>query len=122
MNIEYFGSKHGDLEESDRIPKIFFIMTFHSSKGLDFKSVFIPLMNDDAKVVSENALDRDENAEKRLLYVAITRSRQNLFISHTSPQPHHLLRQLPKGFNHFFQNPDPVWKYGDDDEDLIDDF
>ena len=32
-------------------------MTFHSSKGLDFKSVFIPLMNDDAKVVRKASIE-----------------------------------------------------------------
>ena len=77
-------------------------------------------MNADAKIVSESALDRDEQAEKRLLYVAVTRSRQNLFISHSSHKPHELFRKenLPEDSIAFSNNP----KVDFDEDDLIDDF
>ena len=59
------------------VPKVY---TVHESKGLEFKTVFIVGLNEgvfpDTK--SGNLLDLEE--ERRLMYVAITRAKQNLYL------------------------------------------
>ena len=63
------------------------LMTIHSSKGLEFNSVFIvgveegfyPIINN--KIKEENKKKHVEE-ERRMFYVAITRAKQNCFISY----------------------------------------
>ena len=64
-------------------------MTYHSAKGLDFESVFLPLMDEYTEI------NQDENLARRLFYVAATRSRRTLSITYSSPRPHALLQGLP---------------------------
>lgn len=71
--LQYVGNGYGSfVMEKSKIT----LMTYHSSKGIDFDTVFLPYLND-AKV------DVDIEYDKRLLMVAMTRSRQDLFISYT---------------------------------------
>ena len=60
--VDFLGSGHGSLDQSDTKPTVF-LMTFHSSKGLDFKSVFIPGMNSNVRIVRKEELEEDEDAE-----------------------------------------------------------
>lgn len=62
-----------DLDFSNQLPKL---TTYHSSKGLQFESVFIPDCED---LYNDN---------KNALYVAITRSYQSLFIMHSGSLSH----------------------------------
>ena len=89
-----FGNDNGNLANSDSEVKIY-LMTYHSAKGLDFENVFIPGLNRGYRFVSELALKDDPDLESRLLYVAVTRSRENLFLSYNAGQPHVLLSKLP---------------------------
>lgn len=114
--VDFLGSGHGSLDQSDTKPTVF-IMTFHSSKGLDFKSVFVPGMNSNVRIVRKEELEEDEDAEKRLLFVAVTRSRQNLFISYTSSKPHKNLRELPEDAIAHVKNPE--LDEGVHDEDIF---
>ena len=59
------------------------LMTVHSSKGLEFDAVFISGL-EEGLFPHENALsDRGGlEEERRLMYVAITRARQRLYLSH----------------------------------------
>lgn len=43
IDIEYIGNNYGDLYNSGEKGKII-VMTYHSSKGLDFDNVFLPFM------------------------------------------------------------------------------
>jgi len=52
------------------------LMTFHSSKGLEFPIVFIPFL--DALPYMKD----DESGEAKLLYVAMTRAMERLFMTH----------------------------------------
>lgn len=88
--IRYLGSGFGDLLESDS-GSIIYIMTYHSVKGLDFKSVFLPQMNSYTELWKN-----DQNLERRLFFVGVTRSRENLFISYSSEKPHYLVQELPE--------------------------
>ncbi len=94
MGLQYFGNGHGSLPETERKPMVC-LMTFHSSKGLDFENVFIPKMDEEAEIVSEFAREKDPELERRLLFVAVTRSRKNLFITYHGARPHRLLQNLP---------------------------
>lgn len=93
LPISFYGNGWGSFSKSELQPIVYF-MTMHSSKGLDFKTVCIPNLNSDVNLVSEK-VDGYLDLEKRLLFVAITRSRKDLFLSYTSRQPHPLLRNLP---------------------------
>ena len=65
------------------------LMTIHSSKGLEFNTVFIvgveecfyPIYND--KIKEEN-LNKHIEEERRMFYVALTRAKQNCFISYAN--------------------------------------
>ena len=52
------------------------IMTYHSAKGLQFETVFLPFLED---FVANSPSDR------KALYVAMTRTYRNLYILHTGP-------------------------------------
>ena len=80
-------------------------MTVHKSKGLEFHTVFLPRINHREFPVSkmggkkyyhvlggvfaENKAkyDSDSEDERKLFYVAITRAKQNLFMSYTLENP-----------------------------------
>ena len=96
VNLMYFGNGFGALAEGDKQPMVY-LMTFHSSKGLDFQNVFIPGMREGATIVGQNALEKDPELDRRLLFVAVTRSSKNLYVSYTGRSPHALLKGLPPG-------------------------
>ena len=55
-------------------------MTMHGSKGLEFEHVFLPDVNEGVipgkNIVTEKSLEE----ERRLLYVAMTRAKERLYI------------------------------------------
>ncbi len=60
------------------------LYTLHSSKGLEFDTVYIISANDGI-IPSNKADSREEiEAERRLFYVGITRAKKNLIISYTN--------------------------------------
>ena len=63
------------------------IMTIYRSKGLEWKHVFIPNINQDiipfTFITQEITIDKIE-AERRLFYVGITRSKQNLYLYYSN--------------------------------------
>lgn len=61
------------------------MMTMHASKGLEFPFVFIAGCEDGIvpfTPLSETGMSADPEEEKRLLYVAMTRARDQLYITH----------------------------------------
>ena len=66
------------------------LMTVHSAKGLEFDAVFITGM-EEGLFPHENSLsDRDGlEEERRLMYVAITRARKRLYLSHSQTRMLH---------------------------------
>ena len=58
------------------------LMTYHQSKGLEFKVVFLPAM-EEGIFPNANSLgfDKEEAEERRICYVGITRAREKLFIT-----------------------------------------
>jgi len=60
------------------------LMTVHASKGLEFDTVFVAGLEQGLFPHGGfGESDRDEEEERRLFYVAVTRARRRLYLSHT---------------------------------------
>ncbi len=57
------------------------LLTMHASKGLEFKVVFICGFEDG--IIPSKRFDSDQEEEKRLLYVAMTRAKDSLYLTST---------------------------------------
>ncbi|QCI17389.1 DNA helicase Rep [Buchnera aphidicola (Aphis helianthi)] len=90
------------------------LMTLHSSKGLEFSSVFIIGMSEgilpNIKSITENNIEE----ERRLAYVGMTRAKKQLFLTYCQTRikygqklytvPSRFLYELPKEDLHWDQN------------------
>ena len=73
------------IENSDENSDAVKLMTIHSSKWLEFPVVFIVWVEENVFPLSSSALDpKVLEEERRLMYVAITRAKDVLFISHAN--------------------------------------
>lgn len=100
--LMYVGNSYGSLMVADRDNKVL-IMTYHSSKGLDFGYVYLPMVNEDMYIHSN---------EDSLLLVALSRSKGGLFISYTNT--------LYPGLSQFLSDIEalPI-PYDEDDQEII---
>jgi len=57
------------------------IMTYHASKGLEFTSVYLPMINAGKVPHGRMMTEEQTEEERRMFYVAMTRARSRLFIS-----------------------------------------
>lgn len=87
LSIQYLGSKFGSFEEAHS-RNLVTVMTYHSSKGLDFKTVFIPFLNQGYEIWRESI-----SRAKTLFFVALTRSREQLLLSYSGNSRHPFLTQ-----------------------------
>ena len=96
-----------DIDSMDPNADAVMLMTVHSAKGLEFPNVFIIGMEENI-FPSSRSLDTeaDVEEERRLAYVAITRAKRNLFITHAKQRmlygstnfnrPSRFITELPK--------------------------
>ncbi len=75
-----------DVDKYDENADAVVLMTVHSAKGLEFPVVFLPAMEDgvfpgNQNINSASADDMEE--ERRLAYVALTRAKDKIYITHT---------------------------------------
>ena len=84
VKFEYIGKGYGDLSKSLELNKIILI-TYHSSKGLDFDNVFLPFVSNHANI-----------REKTLLMVGMTRSKKNLYLTYSGIM-HKYVKEIGKG-------------------------
>ena len=70
------------------------ISTMHKSKGLEWKYVFIISVNDGNIPSREAVTDSDLEEERRLLYVAMTRAKDNLVIYNTGPESPFMIQTM----------------------------
>ena len=80
IKLQYVGNGYGSITEEGKIC----IMTYHSSKGLDFDNVFLPGLNQSLYINSSERLSRT------LFMVAMTRSRNNLYLTHSGSRSAYL--------------------------------
>ncbi len=73
IKLQFIGSGYGALKNAEQ-NKEAILMTYHSSKGLDFDNVFLPFLNTHFYLHPSNA--------ETLFMVAMTRSRKNLFLTY----------------------------------------
>jgi superfamily I DNA/RNA helicase len=92
--LSYLGNGSGSLDDADRGPTVY-LMTYHSSKGLDFQNVYLPRAVPGINL--DPSGDGGEELERRLMFVAVTRTRENLFITHTGLHAHPFVENLPTG-------------------------
>lgn len=59
------------------------VMTYHSAKGLEFHTCFLPSVNDGIIPYKKATTDADIEEERRMFYVALTRAARRLYISYT---------------------------------------
>lgn len=91
IRLEIVGNGYGSLETAYRNNRVV-LMTYHSAKGLDFENVFLPRLSINENVPSDNP--------RVLLMVALTRSRKNLYITHTGRR-NPVLAPFTAGINDF---------------------
>jgi len=84
------------------------IMTVHASKGLEFRAVFLPRL-EEGVFPHHSALNNEEELEeeRRLFYVAVTRAKEKLYLSYVGKRktkkgeererhPSRFLEEIPK--------------------------
>lgn len=79
-------SLYADAEQVEQTPETVSMMTVHAAKGLEFQNVFLIGMEENIfpSARSINSLNlEDLEEERRLAYVAVTRAKEQLYISTT---------------------------------------
>lgn len=72
-----------DVDRYDEEADAVVLMTIHSAKGLEFKNVFLPGWEENVFPGFQTMINPSEmEEERRLAYVAITRAKKKLFITH----------------------------------------
>ena len=118
ISLMYLGNGFGSLDVSERQPQVY-LMTLHSAKGLDFETVFLPGMSREATLLEGRDADKNVDMLRRLLFVGLTRSRCDLFISFSGEGLHETMRMLPE-LSAVNELVEPSEDDGcDDDEDWI---
>lgn len=103
-----------DLDNADNNTPAITLMTIHISKGLEFPFVFIVGCEENLFPSTRRGDEEDPDdveEERRLAYVAMTRARQMLWMTHTKIRrvwgqeqmnpPSRFLREVPKEFTKF---------------------
>jgi DNA helicase-2/ATP-dependent DNA helicase PcrA len=86
-----------DQDEMEENKPAVRLMTIHASKGLEFEYVFITGLEQDLfphRSMDSKGSKRDEEEERRLFYVALTRAKKKLFLSHASMRTIYGSRQV----------------------------
>lgn len=93
--LQYLTILQYDNQIALPVDKVIF-MTIHAAKGLEFPVVFVPGLDEGSLPAGINQADDKKIAEeRRLLYVAMTRAKQELYLSSTSRQsPSRFLSEL----------------------------
>jgi DNA helicase-2/ATP-dependent DNA helicase PcrA len=72
-----------DQDELEEERSAVSLMTVHASKGLEFDAIFVTGLEQGLfPSIRENDSSRDDEEERRLFYVALTRARKKLFLTH----------------------------------------
>jgi DNA helicase II / ATP-dependent DNA helicase PcrA len=107
---------HAALEAGDNMAQAgqdaIQLMTVHSSKGLEFDCVFITGMEEGLFPHENSMSDHDGlEEERRLMYVAITRARKRLYLSHSQTRMLHGQTRFNLKSRFFDELPEECLKY-----------
>jgi DNA helicase-2/ATP-dependent DNA helicase PcrA len=104
LNAANLASLGNDLDRYVEGEDKVFLLTVHQAKGLEFDTVFIAGATDRQFPSARSVREGREDEEHRLFYVAMTRARRRLFITHhrrdgeDRPQtPSRFLASIPEG-------------------------
>ncbi len=110
-----------DTDVSDEETDCVVLMTMHAAKGLEFPTVFLTGLEEGLfpKVDPYCEDDEELEEERRLFYVAITRAKEKLFISHAAKRmmygktqferPSRFLEEIPEELLEYQRNiPKPI--------------
>ncbi len=75
-------SLRSDLDSTGDSRELVTLMTVHSAKGLEFDYVFVAGMEETIFPHNNSVMEHGVEEERRLAYVAITRARKKLFLTH----------------------------------------
>ena len=73
-----------DVDKYDEEANAVVLMTIHSAKGLEFPVVFLPGMEENLFPSPRSDSEGELSEERRLAYVAVTRAKEAIYITHTS--------------------------------------
>lgn len=80
----------GDIDTFESTDNAVTLMTIHSAKGLEFPNVFLIGMEEGILPHSRSLLEKDElEEERRLMYVAITRAKEKLYLLRARSRMHY---------------------------------
>jgi len=78
LNSVTLSSDVDDINTDDAVT----VATIHASKGLEYKCVFVAGLDEKILPITQNFDDEDEiEEERRLMYVAITRAKERLYLT-----------------------------------------
>jgi superfamily I DNA/RNA helicase len=109
LPIRYLGGGYGSLQNIYD-ENLVTVMTYHSSKGMDFDAVFLPSLTNQVRLWGNSDIAR------RLFFVALTRSKQELYLSYYGDE-HEFIRRIPKNLLHFVEDPD-IFSFDSDDTEV----
>ena len=107
-----------DLDSTEESENCVVLMTMHSAKGLEFPEVFVVGMEDGLFPGNRAMGDEEEmEEERRLCYVAMTRAREHLTMTHarqrmlfgrtTPTMPSRFLEEIPEENSQWIGKPEP---------------
>lgn len=83
-----------DIREDEQGNQIA-LMTVHASKGLEFPVVFITALEDDIFPHRYSKDEKNDEEERRLFYVAITRAKEKLYLSYAESRNNRFMKKSP---------------------------
>jgi hypothetical protein len=120
LKFQYLGNGAGSLKQAS-LQNLVSVMTYHSAKGLDFKAVFIPFLTPELEIWKD-----DDTRSRTLFFVALTRSREQLFLSYHGKTKHRHLAKIPdadfyslSAASEIQRMSNPLGGVNDDDEPLV---
>lgn len=100
------GVAETETDDEDRPGGKLVLSTVHQAKGLEWEAVFIIGMNDGRFPSAKSLRSDDEEEERRLFYVGVTRAREDLYVCYPISsedwnalgflRPSRFLKELPK--------------------------